>query len=148
MKFCPNCGYSNEDFSTVCGSCGSALNAAPDAQSQFRPYEGMNMPVQVKTNSFAIASLVLGILSLPLMCCCYTGIIPGILGIIFGFLAKGKIKASNGLEKGDGFALAGIILGFIGLGLAILGIIIAVVTPDNNELWNEFLRELEFYKAN
>jgi Domain of unknown function (DUF4190) len=54
-----------------------------------------------KTNGFAIASLVLGIIP-----CCN-----GILAIIFGFVAKNQIKQSGGTQGGDGMATAGIVLG-------------------------------------
>lgn len=55
-----------------------------------------------KTNGFAIASLVLGIIP-----CCN-----GILAIVFGFVAKNQIKQSGGTQGGDGMATAGIVLGF------------------------------------
>lgn len=51
------------------------------------------------TNGFAIAALI-------------TGLIPGLglLGVIFGFVAKSQIKNTH--EGGHGMAVAGIILGF------------------------------------
>jgi hypothetical protein len=57
-----------------------------------------------KTNGLAIAALICG-------CVGFLLFIPGILGIIFGFIARGQIKRSNGEQKGDGMALAGIIVG-------------------------------------
>ncbi len=70
----------------------------------------------------AIASLVLGILSVVL--CCITGV----PAIICGHLARGKIRRSAGAFSGHGMATAGLILGYvtsvIGLlyGLALIGI--------------------------
>ncbi len=60
----------------------------------------------------AIASMVLGIVSIVLSCAWYICIPCGILAIIFGVLAnkEGKI----------GFAKAGIIMGIIGLAFAVL----------------------------
>ena len=49
--------------------------------------------------------------------CCGLG---SIAGIVCGVLARNQIKASNGLEKGDGLALAGIIVGAVTLVLSIL----------------------------
>ena len=53
--------------------------------------------------------------------CCF--IIPSILAVIFGHIAKGEIRASEGQQGGDGMALAGLILGYVGLGLGFLGLL-------------------------
>ncbi|HOM02178.1 MAG TPA: DUF4190 domain-containing protein [Acetivibrio sp.] len=121
MKLCPNCGKINEDFLDTCSQCGSLLNN----EGEYNTYAGVNEMQYGKTNGFAIASLVLGISNFLLSCCCGLGIIPSILAVVFGFMAKNKIKQSNGLEKGDGLALAGIILGFIGIGLALLSLVLS-----------------------
>ncbi len=63
------------------------------------------------TNGQAIASMVLGILFL-----CGIG---SILALIFGHQAKREIEASNGAQGGEGMAQAGIVLGWIGIGLAL-----------------------------
>ncbi len=73
------------------------------------------MPPSAATNGKAITALVLGILGL----CC--GIL-GIGGIIFGVLARNEIRASGGRQKGEGLALAGIVLG----GLSALWMVVAV----------------------
>jgi hypothetical protein len=49
-----------------------------------------------------------------------------ILGIVFGFIARGQIKRSNGTQRGDGMALAGIIIGFVGIAIAIVVIILVI----------------------
>ena len=64
-----------------------------------------------KTNTFAIVSLV-------------TSFFVAILGIIFGFLALSQIKKSG--ESGRGLAIAGIIIGFVGVGFWIIWIIVIV----------------------
>ena len=61
----------------------------------------------------AIAALVCGIAG-------FLCLIPGILGIIFGFVAKGQIRQSNGTQRGDGMATAGIVLGFVWVGLTVV----------------------------
>jgi hypothetical protein len=63
------------------------------------------------TNGKATASLVLGIVFL-----CGIG---SILALVFGHQAKNEIQASNGTQGGEGMATAGIILGWIGIGLAL-----------------------------
>lgn len=46
-----------------------------------------------------------------------TGIIGGILAVIFGNLALARIDESNGGQKGRGLAITGIVLGWIAIGL-------------------------------
>jgi hypothetical protein len=71
-------------------------------------------PVQRPTNGFAIASLVLGIV--------WIYWIGSILALIFGYVARKQIRERG--EGGDGLAIAGIVLGWVGVGvLAILFII-------------------------
>jgi Domain of unknown function (DUF4190) len=69
-------------------------------------------PVQrPKTSGLAVASLVTG-----LFFWCF--LIPGVVGIVLGFLALEKVADSQGTVKGRGMAIAGIVLGYIGLGIA------------------------------
>jgi Domain of unknown function (DUF4190) len=68
-----------------------------------QPYQGQTRP---STSGFAVASLVLG-----LAFC--TGIIGGILAVVFGNLALARIDASPATQKGRGLAIAGIVLGWI-----------------------------------
>ena len=63
------------------------------------------------TNGFAVAALVLGI---AVLC---TGIFGGILAVVFGNLALARIDQSQGMEKGRGMAITGIVLGWIAIGL-------------------------------
>lgn len=57
----------------------------------------------------AIASLVLGILWLYW--------IGSVLALVFGYVAKRQIDDSRGLQGGRGMAVAGIVLGWIGVGI-------------------------------
>jgi hypothetical protein len=93
------------------------------------PYGGGYPYAAPVTNGLAIASLI----------CSCGGIfllgIPGVLGIIFGFVARKQIAQSNGAQSGAGMALAGILVGFgvIALYLLVLLIIVATaktVTPN------------------
>ncbi|MGO8873718.1 MAG: DUF4190 domain-containing protein, partial [Acidimicrobiales bacterium] len=79
------------------------------------PAPGYSAP-GASTNGLAIASLILSILTL-------FGL-GSILGIIFGFVSRAQVKRSNGNQKGAGLALAGIIVGFVTLTLALAAIAI------------------------
>jgi len=57
---------------------------------------------QPRTSGLAIASLV----------CSLTGV--SLLAVIFGHIALGKIRRSNGAVDGKGLALAGTIVGYVG----------------------------------
>ena len=68
-------------------------------------------PIYQRTNGMAVASLVLGVL--------FCFVVTGILAVIFGNVALNRIDASRGAEKGRGLAIAGIVLGWIGIGLTL-----------------------------
>jgi len=75
-------------------------------------------PPAPPTNGLAIASLVLSLLGL-------IGVLPllgTVLGLIFGYSARNQIAQSQGTQGGEGLAKAGIIIGWVALGLWALGI--------------------------
>jgi hypothetical protein len=74
------------------------------------------------TDGMAVAALVLGIGSF-FMC----PLVGAVLAVIFGYMARQNIRNSGGTLGGEGFATAGIILGFIHLGLLLLVVIIVVI---------------------
>jgi uncharacterized membrane protein len=83
------------------------------------------------TNGFSIASLVLGIV--------WVFGLGAILAVIFGFVARKQIGESGGRQGGSGMALAGIILGFVGIAGLILWIVfVAVVVHNINTCLNQF----------
>jgi hypothetical protein len=67
------------------------------------------------TNGFAIASLILSISGFVIL-----GLVGSILGVIFGHIAQGQIKRANPPEEGHGLATAGLIVGYIGIGLNVV----------------------------
>jgi competence protein ComGC len=85
------------------------------------------IPQTPKNSALAIWSLVLGILSLTL---CW--LFAGIPAVICGHLASGKIKRSGGLLTGQGVALAGLITGYISVGLSflVLPLLLAIAIPN------------------
>ena len=46
--------------------------------------------------------------------------VPGIMAVVFGFVSLWQIRKSAGRQKGAGMAIAGIILGCLSLGIALL----------------------------
>jgi type IV pilus assembly protein PilA len=82
-------------------------------------------PQQPPTDGKATASLVFGILSL-IPCLLF---LMGIPAVILGHLSRGDIKRSMGRLGGGGMALAGLIMGYISIGLSLL-IIPAMLIPN------------------
>lgn len=75
-----------------------------------------------KSNQKALWSMILGILGF--ICCGFFASIPA---VILGYQARKEVRASGGLQTGEGQAKAGIILGWIGIALTILLIVAVVV---------------------
>ncbi len=80
----------------------------------------MSASMQSKTNVMAIISLISGLVSwffLPFLA--------AIVAIITGHMARGQIK--NGVETGDGLAIAGLILGYLNILMSCVGILIFIL---------------------
>jgi hypothetical protein len=73
-----------------------------------------------RTNGLAIASMVLGILWLYW--------IGSVLALVFGYTAIRQIDRSGGNESGRGMAIAGIVLGWVGIGTVTLVIILGIAS--------------------
>ena len=80
-----------------------------------QPY-GYGYPPPRRTNGLAIASMVLGIVWLYW--------IGSVLALVFGYIARKQIRERG--ESGDGMAIAGIVLGWVGVGIVGLGAVIAI----------------------
>jgi hypothetical protein len=87
------------------------MPAPPPYGYQPQPYA-----YPVKSNGFAIASLVLGI--------CWIWWLGSVLAVVFGHVALNQISKSQGRESGQGMAVAGLVLGY--LGVATLAIVLLV----------------------
>jgi hypothetical protein len=71
-----------------------------------------------RTNSMAVAGMVMGILSITCgMCCCY-GAPFNVLGIIFSLVALGQIRNDPLNQQGRPLAIAGLILSVASIVLA------------------------------
>jgi hypothetical protein len=124
-------GQSDADWKTLAdlpefsgdlyGSTPSApLPQAPTPQAPaHQPYPQYSAPRQSGTNGMAITGMICGIVSLPMLCCCY-GMPFNILGIIFSIIGLSQIKKSNPPQSGKGMAMAGLICSIISLVLFVV----------------------------
>ena len=86
------------------------------------------------TNSLAIASLVVSVLSIVGVCLCGVLGLAGVVGAILGHVARRQIKARG--ESGDGMALAGIIVGWIVFALTLVLGVVLVVALASDGSWD------------
>lgn len=108
--FCPKCGTENVDGRELCSSCSWVLSG------------GASQPVAgAKTSGLAIASLVLGILSI------FTLFLTALPAVICGIIGLVKIGNSNGQLKGKGLAITGIAMP--AAALPIIAMLLAILMP-------------------
>jgi hypothetical protein len=72
------------------------------------------------TSSMALICLIAGLLGLT-----FFPLVGSIVAVITGPMAKREIRDSAGALGGEGIASVGVILGWVGIGLALLGCCIA-----------------------
>ncbi len=106
MKSCIHCGRDIPEISTVCTWCHVALPFGVVADEA----------PAVETSKMAIASLALSFFSVLFA--------PGVLAVILGHLSRAEIKKSGGRLKGAGLALAGLVVGYVGMALPPVGAIV------------------------
>jgi hypothetical protein len=83
-------------------------------QEPYRDPYNMAVP---PTSTLAIVSVIAGIVGFSAM-----PIIGGIVALITGYMARKETRATPPTASGDGLALAGIIMGWLQVGLAVIGI--------------------------
>src|SRR5579872_7292032 len=103
-SFCLGCGNSLAEGERYCGVCGRDSQASP-ATPQVDPSVAFGLPPE--TSGKAIFSLVSGLLTLLLPF--------SICAVIFGHLSLYDIRKSAGRLTGRGLAIAGIVLGYLGV---------------------------------
>jgi hypothetical protein len=93
--------------------------APPQGQPWGAPPPGWGAPAPYnavpKTNGLAIGALIAGCAQFAF---CGVG---AIVAIVLGHIARGQIKRSNGAETGRGLATAGLVLGYVGIALTVVG---------------------------
>ena len=90
--------------------------------------------------------MILGIIAVvlaPIGCFCgFLEIVAlplGIVAVVLGFRARSKIAQSQGTLGGSGKALAGLITGFVAIGLALIaGVLILIFAVSIGSLQNAF----------
>ena len=112
MKICNCCGEPMDDQAKFCTRCGSSS----EGYNEYNPYGNTQFyPPMEKTSGFAVASLVLGIVSVFFNA---FWMIPSVLAIIFGII--GYLQSKKPGYKGGGMAIAGLVLGIIFLAIYVL----------------------------
>jgi uncharacterized protein DUF4190 len=133
--FCANCGArvtppSSAAMSTVVLSPGEsptatlAQPATPQSYAPQQPYmppavpqPGIYTTPTPPTSTAATVSLIAGILAYV-----FLPVIAAIVAVVAGHMARKEIRNSGGQIGGSGMALAGLILGYVQIGLTILAI--------------------------
>jgi hypothetical protein len=78
-------------------------------------------PIDRPTNTLAVVSLVFGIASW-----CVFPMLGAIVAIVCGHMARNEIRLAAHPSEGDGFAIAGLVLGYAQLAFAVLGTLIVL----------------------
>src|SRR6266852_2117927 len=119
VKQCPNCQTNLADYVPSCPHCGVNLTVAPSGLAQ----PAWSGP-QEKSGK-ATASLVCGIL----LC---LSPFSSAAAVVLGHLALSDIKNSAGRMAGQGVAVAGLVLGYVGLVFFVpMVLIIAAIAIPN-----------------
>jgi hypothetical protein len=111
-SFCLGCGNGMSEGERFCGICGRD-SLATSARSAVDPAVAFGLAPE--TSGKAIFSLISGLLFL---------ILPfSLVAIIFGHLSLSEIRNGGGRLAGKGLAIAGLVLGYLGV-VAFLGLIV------------------------
>ena len=77
-------------------------------------YQPMAQPgISRRTNTMAVTALVLGVIQFVGWIIVLPGLLAAILAIVLGFVSMKQMRRSG--ESGRGLAIAGVILGFLGI---------------------------------
>jgi hypothetical protein len=97
----------------------------PQPQGYQNPGYGYGQSGPPKNDGLAVGALVTSIVGIPLLCC-YIGFFACVAGVVMGFVSRNRIKQSGGQLTGEGMAMGGIIVGFVGIALAVIGTILYI----------------------
>lgn len=106
---------------------------------------GMPMALGPKQNPMALTGMILGIVSIPMLCCCY-GFPFNIAGIVFSAIGLSQIKKDPVNQLGKPMAIAGLVLSILSIVLAVvflsLGIAAGAMDSEGFQKWiNEATRQ-------
>jgi Domain of unknown function (DUF4190)/GYF domain 2 len=108
----------------------NAGTPSPIAPPKPAAFSAGQMP---RTNSFATAGLIFGLLSVTCCCC---GFPFGILGMVFSLIALSQIHANPDLQTGSGIAIAGLILSILSLLIGAGSVLFNLATSHPHIIWN------------
>jgi len=86
-----------------------------------------------KTNSYAQAGMICGILSVTCCCC---GFPFGLLGLVFSLIGLSQINANPQLYEGRGMAIAGLVLSILSLLLGAGSMLTNLVMSQPQVMWH------------
>ncbi len=73
----------------------------------------------LRTNSFALAGLIMGLISISFGLCCY-GFPFNVLGLIFSLIGLSQVNQSPHIYTGKGMAVAGLVLSLLSLAFLVI----------------------------
>jgi hypothetical protein len=123
---CTFCDSALPAGARYCPNCGTPTGTPPTgkffslAEPEYDPYPRAAAPVR-PTCPTAVLSLVFGIL-----CWFILPVIGAILAIVLGHQARTEIEEARGVLEGDAYARAGMLLGYLQLGLILLGLLVII----------------------
>lgn len=119
--FCSQCGTANADSAQLCSKCGAALSTAQmSANPASVPPGAVQPPIcPAQLSRKALTSLMFGL---------FFFVVPAaVVAIVFGHLSLSEIRKSAGRMTGHGMAMAGLILGYIGIAIVPFVLIVAAI---------------------
>ena len=118
--FCSGCGNNISADARFCRVCGKEVSAASAGAPAASPPAAIGPP---QTSGKAIASLACGV---------FLFVFPlSIVAIVLGHLSLSEIRKSAGRLKGEGIAIAGLVLGYLGLAAIPVILIVAAIAIPN-----------------
>jgi type IV pilus assembly protein PilA len=123
--FCALCGADNPNDGQFCGKCGAVLQGQRGMPPPGANFEALATPYvgPTQTSGKAIASLVCGI---------FLFFFPtAIAAIILGHLSHSDIRKARGRLTGHGLATAGLVLGYMGVAVIPVVLIMAAIAIPN-----------------
>lgn len=88
-------------------------------------YATPGYPVKAKANGLALTSMILGIVGITVgLCLIFFPVMP-ILAVVFGHIGLTQIRKTG--APGRGYAIAGLVTGYIGIALAVLWLIGTII---------------------